>query len=78
MPVSGGSVIIANTAAGKWYLYGGTASALAGVLVSFVASAGPRRRGAAPMTVDDASFRAGRGPVRERDRRGHHRRAATP
>jgi hypothetical protein len=31
MPVSGGSVIIANTAAGEWYLYGGAASALLGV-----------------------------------------------
>jgi hypothetical protein len=47
MPVSGGSVIIANTAAGKWYLYGGTASAVAAVLVLFVASvrgSGARRR----------------------------------
>ena len=47
MPVSGGSVIIANTAAGKWYLYGGTASAVGAVLVLFVASVrgtGARRR----------------------------------
>lgn len=47
MPVSGGSVIIANTAAGKWYLYGGTAGAVAAVLVSFIASVrgtGARRR----------------------------------
>src|ERR1700728_2271501 len=47
MPVSGGSVIIANTAAGKWYLYGGTAAAVAAVLVLFVASVhgtGARRR----------------------------------
>jgi hypothetical protein len=34
MPMSNGSVIITNTAAGKWYLYGGTVSALAGVLGS--------------------------------------------
>ena len=35
MPVASGSVIIANTNAGKWYLYGGTVSSLAGVAVSF-------------------------------------------
>jgi hypothetical protein len=35
MPVSNGSVIITNTTAGKWYLYGGTLSALLGVAVSF-------------------------------------------
>ena len=35
MPVSNGSVIITNTAAGKWYLYGGTATAVAAVLLSF-------------------------------------------
>jgi hypothetical protein len=42
MPDSGGSVIIANTSAGKWFLYGGTVSALAGVFGSF----GARTRGA--------------------------------
>lgn len=31
MPVSGGSVIIANTHAGEWYLYGGSVCALLGV-----------------------------------------------
>jgi Family of unknown function (DUF6113) len=35
MPVASGSVIIANTTAGKWYLYGGTICALGGVGVSF-------------------------------------------
>jgi len=35
LPVSNGSVIITNTAAGRWYLYGGTATAVAGVLISF-------------------------------------------
>jgi hypothetical protein len=35
MPVSNGSVIISDSAAGKWYLYGGTVSALAGVGLSF-------------------------------------------
>lgn len=31
-----GSVIIANTSAGEWYLYGGTLAAALGVLASFV------------------------------------------
>jgi len=31
MPVAGGSVIIANTAAGQWYLYAGAACALLGI-----------------------------------------------
>jgi hypothetical protein len=44
MPVSGGSVIIANTAAGKWYLYGGTVAAIGAVLGPFVVSM--RRLGA--------------------------------
>jgi hypothetical protein len=38
MPTSGGSVIIANTSAGKWYLYGGTAAAVLAVFGSLVAS----------------------------------------
>ncbi|MBV9853511.1 MAG: hypothetical protein JOY82_03160 [Streptosporangiaceae bacterium] len=36
MPDSGGSVIITNTTAGKWYLYGGAFSAAIGVSASFV------------------------------------------
>ena len=35
MPVSGGSVIITNTTAGKWYLYAGTVCAVSGVGLSF-------------------------------------------
>jgi Family of unknown function (DUF6113) len=35
LPVSNGSVIITNTAAGKWYLYGGTVTAVAAALLSF-------------------------------------------
>src|ERR1700740_863236 len=31
MPVASGSVIITNTTGGKWYLYGGTVSALAAI-----------------------------------------------
>jgi hypothetical protein len=35
LPVASGSVIISNTSAGKWYLYGGTICALGGVGVAF-------------------------------------------
>jgi hypothetical protein len=38
MPDSTGSVIITNTNAGKWYLYGGTVCALGAVALSFGAS----------------------------------------
>jgi hypothetical protein len=47
MPVSNGSVIITNTAAGRWYLYGGTLCAVAGVALSFpgwIRRAGTRAR----------------------------------
>jgi hypothetical protein len=46
MPVASGSVIITNTSAGQWYLYGGTVCALAGVTLSL----GPwiRRAGTRP------------------------------
>ena len=44
MPVSNGSVIIADTTAGKWYLYGGTLSAVLGVALSFVGLARARPR----------------------------------
>ena len=44
MPVSNGSVIITNTTPGKWYLYGGTLSVVAGVVLSFAGTA----RGAGP------------------------------
>lgn len=36
MPRSNGSVIITNTTAGKWYLYGGALAAVAGVATAFV------------------------------------------
>jgi len=39
MPVSNGSVIITNTTPGKWYLYGGTLSVVAGVVLSFAGMA---------------------------------------
>jgi hypothetical membrane protein len=35
MPRSNGSVIIANTAQGQWYLYGGSLAAVAGAAVAF-------------------------------------------
>jgi hypothetical protein len=35
MPMSNGSVIIASTTAGKWYLYGGTLSVTAAVVIAF-------------------------------------------
>src|SRR5579863_7422637 len=35
LPASNGSVIITNTAAGKWYLYGGALSTVVGVALSF-------------------------------------------
>jgi hypothetical protein len=44
MPVASGSVIITNTAAGKWYLYGGTVCALGGVALSFGVRAGRARQ----------------------------------
>jgi hypothetical protein len=45
LPTPGGSVIIASTTAGEWYLWGGSACAAAGVVVAFVRRArnGPPR-----------------------------------
>jgi hypothetical protein len=49
MGTPGGSVVITNTAAGKWYLFGGAACAAAGVVFGFVrwspARTGASRRG---------------------------------
>jgi hypothetical protein len=36
LPTAGGSVIVTNTAAGMWYLYGGAISAGAGLVLTFV------------------------------------------
>ena len=44
MPTRGGSVLITNTGAGKWFLYGGTLCVLAGVVASF-ATQGRSRAG---------------------------------
>jgi hypothetical protein len=44
MPVSGGSVIIAASTAGEWYLYGGTVSVIVAVAAVFaIGSVKPRR-----------------------------------
>lgn len=39
LPTSGGSVVITNTTAGTWYLYGGAIVAVAAVVIVFVARA---------------------------------------
>ena len=44
MPRANGSVIIANTTAGKWYLYGGSLAAAAGAAAAFVFWARTRPR----------------------------------
>jgi hypothetical protein len=42
-PVRNGSVVIANTTAGKWYLYGGTLSVAFAVVLAFAGVLGTRR-----------------------------------
>ena len=42
MPDSSGSVIITNSSAGKWFLYGGTLCAVAGVVLASLRRARPR------------------------------------
>jgi len=44
MPNSHGSVIITNTTAGKWYLYGGALAAAAGATTAFVLRARAQAR----------------------------------
>ena len=46
MPRPNGSIIITNTAAGKWYLYGGSLAAIIGAAAAFIlwARAHPGRR----------------------------------
>jgi len=52
MPTAAGSVIVTDTTAGKWYLYGGAASAGVSVVLTFALSRRvgrwPRRVGAWP------------------------------
>jgi hypothetical protein len=45
MGTAGGSVVITNTGAGKWFLFGGSACAAAGVLVGFARSSAVRKPG---------------------------------
>jgi hypothetical protein len=45
MGTSGGSVVITNTGAGKWFLFGGSACAAAGVLVALARSSAARKPG---------------------------------
>ena len=45
MPTRGGSVLITNTSAGKWFLYGGTVCVLAGVVASFATQGRARAEG---------------------------------
>jgi len=42
MPVASGSVIITNTSAGKWFLYGGTLCAVGGVILASLTRVRPR------------------------------------
>jgi hypothetical protein len=39
LPTGGGSVVVTNTTAGTWYLYGGAIAAVAAVVTVFVARA---------------------------------------
>lgn len=39
LPTGGGSVVVTNTAAGMWYLYGGAIAAVAAVVAVFTARA---------------------------------------
>ena len=50
MRTPGGSIVITNTTAGKWFLFGGALCAAAGVVASFtgLATAGAPRRGQLP------------------------------
>jgi len=51
MRTPGGSIVITNTAAGKWFLFGGALCAAAGVVASFTAfpaTRAPRRSGLWP------------------------------
>jgi hypothetical protein len=42
MSTPGGSIVITNTTAGKWFLFGGAACAAAGVVAGFVTWSAPR------------------------------------
>jgi hypothetical protein len=44
MSTPGGSIVITNTTAGKWYLFGGAVGAAAGVVAGFTRWSAPRTR----------------------------------
>jgi hypothetical protein len=48
-PTPQGSVIVTNTAAGEWYLYGGSAAAAAGVITALVRRISAPARGRARL-----------------------------
>jgi hypothetical protein len=50
MSTPGGSIVITNTTAGKWFLFGGAAAAAAGVVAGFAKWSRPRT----PRTVQPA------------------------
>jgi hypothetical protein len=56
MPTAAGSVIVTDTTAGKWYLYGGAASVGLGVVLTFVLA---RRGGRWPRRGDRWPRRVG-------------------
>jgi hypothetical protein len=68
MPTAQGSVIVTNTAAGEWYLYGGSACAAVAVMIAFVRRIGAPRggrgihRGRSPG-LDRAGRAPGRAPA---------------
>jgi hypothetical protein len=65
MPVSNGSVIIANTTPGKWYLYGGTLSVVLGVALSFGGWVARSSPGRAAGPSSGPRPRSGRAPSRD-------------
>lgn len=60
MATPGGSVVITNTAAGKWFLYGGAAGAAAGVVVAFAATSRSRPSGSRPSRAGPSRSRSSR------------------
>ena len=58
MSTPGGSVVITNTGAGKWFLFGGAICALAGVVISFLRWP-PARTGVASPRRTGGGFRPG-------------------
>jgi Family of unknown function (DUF6113) len=57
MPTAQGSVIVTNTAAGEWYIYGGSACAAAAVVIVLVRGRG---RAAVPGPARGRAARGGR------------------